>query len=512
MSALSYFKSYSKRFILRNSISKLLKPQYISTRYLSNKIFSDCKSAIIASGLKDGDTLCSGGFGLCGVPMGLIKTINNCQYKNLTLISNNGGTDDWGTGILINSGQIKRMISSYFGGNEEFARQYLNGEIEVELVPQGTLAERLRAGGSGIGGFYTRTGLGTWIETGEFPMKYKKNGNNEILIDILSIPKPKQIIDNIEYLFEKPLKSDVSIIKTNICDEFGNCQWDATARNINPECAMAGKYTIVECDKIVPIGSFKPENVHLSGVFIDAIVETNEKKIIEIMPDRKQKNISDKKLKIAHRAAKELHNGMIVNLGIGIPTLIPIIGNPNDMNGIWLHSENGIIGMGGYPNKGEESSDLVNAGKEATSLINGASIVSSSMSFNYIRGGHLDMVILGGMEVSQYGDIANWIVPGHIVKGMGGAMDLVAAPNTKVIVCMEHCNKYGKSKIVKECKLPVTGKKCVDKIITDLCVFDVDYNNGLTLIELMGDNTLDNVKKNTQCEFKISEKLKQLKV
>eukprot|EP01083_Nonionella_stella_P255405 876677_1 len=174
MSALSYFKSYSKRFILRNSISKLLKPQYISTRYLSNKIFSDCKSAIIASGLKDGDTLCSGGFGLCGVPMGLIKTINNCQYKNLTLISNNGGTDDWGTGILINSGQIKRMISSYFGGNEEFARQYLNGEIEVELVPQGTLAERLRAGGSGIGGFYTRTGLGTWIETGEFPMKYKK--------------------------------------------------------------------------------------------------------------------------------------------------------------------------------------------------------------------------------------------------------------------------------------------------------------------------------------------------
>eukprot|EP01083_Nonionella_stella_P241363 842923_1 len=275
---------------------------------------------------------------------------------------------------------------------------------------------------------------------------------------------------------------------------------------------MAGKYTIVECDKIVPIGSFKPENVHLSGVFIDAIVETNEKKIIEIMPDRKQKNISDKKLKIAHRAAKELHNGMIVNLGIGIPTLIPIIDNPNDMNGIWLHSENGIIGMGGYPYKGEESSDLVNAGKEATSLINGASIVSSSMSFNYIRGGHLDMVILGGMEVSQYGDIANWIVPGHIVKGMGGAMDLVAAPNTKVIVCMEHCNKYGESKIVKECKLPVTGKKCVDKIITDLCVFDVDYNNGLTLIELMGDNTLDNVKKNTQCEFKISEKLKQLKV
>ncbi|GAA8155407.1 CoA transferase subunit B [Helicobacter pylori] len=201
---------------------------------------------------------------------------------------------------------------------------------------------------------------------------------------------------------------------------------------------------------------------------------------------------------IIKRAAKELKEGMYVNLGIGLPTLVA-----NEVNGmnIVFQSENGLLGIGAYPLEGGVDADLINAGKETITVVPGASFFNSADSFAMIRGGHIDLAILGGMEVSQNGDLANWMIPKKLIKGMGGAMDLVHGAK-KVIVIMEHCNKYGESKVKKECSLPLTGKGVVHQLITDLAVFEFS-NNAMKLVELQEGVSLDQVKEKTEAEFEV---------
>ncbi|PUD66557.1 3-oxoacid CoA-transferase subunit B [Helicobacter pylori] len=201
---------------------------------------------------------------------------------------------------------------------------------------------------------------------------------------------------------------------------------------------------------------------------------------------------------IIKRAAKELKEGMYVNLGIGLPTLVA-----NEVSGmnIVFQSENGLLGIGPYPLEGSVDSDLINAGKETVTVVPGASFFNSADSFAMIRGGHIDLAILGGMEVSQNGDLANWMIPKKLIKGMGGAMDLVHGAK-KVIVIMEHCNKYGESKVKKECSLPLTGKGVVHQLITDLAVFEFS-NNAMKLVELQEGVSLDQVKEKTEAEFEV---------
>ena len=426
--------------------------------------------------MKSDSTVLCGGFGLCGVPDTLINEVANTpSITGLTAVSNNAGIPGSGLGKLLDTKQITRMVASYVGENKVLESMYLTGAVELELTPQGTLAQRCDAGGKGIPAFYTPAAFGTVVQTGEIPLRHNKDGS----IAQYGKPRDVKVFNGKSYVMEEAIAGDYAFVKAYKADKLGNVQFRLAAQNFNGAMARNAKVTIVEAEHIVEPGEMSPESIHVPGIYVKKVIQSTAAKGIEKYTNRPAEGESvdvksslgkgdaaSKRERIVKRAAKEFKNGMYANLGIGMPMLAPSFVDPSVS--VTLQSENGLLGLGPYPIKGEEDPDLINAGKETVTLLPGASVFGSEESFGMIRSGRIDMTMLGAMQVSAKGDLANWMLPGK-VKGFGGAMDLVSNPEkTRVVALLEHTDKKGGAKILKQCDFPLTGKQCVSRIITEL--------------------------------------------
>ncbi|NHN54611.1 CoA transferase subunit A [Calidifontibacter sp. DB0510] len=240
-----------------------------------DKVVSSAADAV--ADIATGSSLAVGGFGLCGMPMVLIKALHDTGVTDLDVVSNNCGVDDWGLGILLQDKRIRRMTASYVGENKEFARQYLSGELEVVLTPQGTLAEKLRAGGCGIPAFFTATGGGTQIAEGGLPWRYAEDGS----VAIASPPKETRTFGDREYVLEEAISTDFGLVRAAVGDRHGNLVFHSSARNFNPLCAMAGRVTIAEVEQLVEPGEIDPDRVHLPGIFVHRVVPLTREQVAE---------------------------------------------------------------------------------------------------------------------------------------------------------------------------------------------------------------------------------------
>jgi len=426
----------------------------------------------------DGAVLMGGGFGMTGNPVHLYHALAERDVRNLTLISNNVGEVGLGGGRLLRNGQLREAIGSFYTSNPEAVAAAQSGKLKVKLMPQGTLAEAIRAGGAGIGGFYTRTATGTVLAEG----------------------CETKWINGEEYLFVPALRADVAFIRAYRADTAGNLVYRMTERNFNPLMAMAADLVIAEVEEIVPVGTLSPDEIVTPGNFVDYLVQahtTLEELGSSASVATSQKAVDETRMNMARRALRELKRGEVVNLGIGIPTLVADLITPE--HGIILHTENGMLGVGPAPKSGGAMEYPVNAGKQPVTALPGSSYFDSATSFAMIRGGHVDVAIMGGLQVDEAANLANWTVPGEPLLGVGGAMDLASGAK-RLIVTMTHTARNGESKIVPEVTLPLTARHAVDMVITDLAVFKF-IDGQLTLIEIMPGATLEQVRASTAAAF-----------
>ncbi len=439
-------------------------------------------AAAAAELVQSGNTLLVGGFGMTGNPVHLVHALaERPEVTGLTYVGNNVGEAGLGGGRLLRNGQLRKAIGSFFTSNREAVEAAQSGRIEAELIPQGTLAEALRAGGAGIGAFYTPTSAGTRLaetrETRSF------NGQQQVL--------------------QEAIRGNVAFVRAWTADTAGNLQYRLTERNFNQAMATAADVVVAEVQHIVPEGQLDPDQIHTPGCFVDYLVQADiseETLGSSASVASSDKQVSDERMNMARAALAELSEGDVVNLGIGIPTLVADLITPE--HGIILHSENGMLGVGPEPTKGGAMDYPVNAGKIPVTALPGSSYFDSATSFGMIRGGHVDVAIMGGLQVDAQANLANWAVPGKPLLGVGGAMDLAHGAR-KLIVTMSHQDRAGRSKIVPSCELPLTALAAVDVIITELAVFRF-IEGSLTLTALMPGIDLAQVQQATDADFEVA--------
>lgn len=430
--------------------------------------------------VKSGDTIMVGGFGMTGNPVHLMHALAETDVKDLTYIANNVGEPGLGGGRLLRNGQISKAIGSFFTSNPEAVQAAQSGAIAFELMPQGSLAEAIRAGGAGIGGFYTPTAAGT----------------------VFAENSETKIINGRPHVFVPALRANVALLRAWTADTAGNLVYRMTEQNFNKAMAMAADVVIVEVEAIVPVGQLDPNQIHTPGSYVDYLVQAHtalDDLGSSASVEGSGKRVDDSRMNIARRALAELKRGDVVNLGVGIPTLVADLITPE--HGIILHTENGMLGVGPAPEAGGAMDYPVNAGKIPVTALPGSSYFDSADSFAMIRGGHVDVAIMGGLQVDQHGNLANWAVPGKPLLGVGGAMDLASGAR-RLIITMTHTNRDGSPKIVPECTLPLTATGAVDMVITDLAVFAF-ADGQLRLVELMPGATLEDVQAETSAAFSV---------
>jgi 3-oxoacid CoA-transferase len=458
-------------------------------------------SAVAATAdIPDGASILVGGFGvLQGWPHELFFALRERDTKDLTLICNSPGFGPFSPQILAENRQIKKLIAS-FGGysyrTTPLSEQIGRGEVEFEMVPQGTLVERIRAGGAGIPAFFTPTGVGTVVEEG----------------------KEKRVFNGRTYLLETAIRADFALVRAHRADRNGNLVYRRSARNFHPPFATAAEVTIAEVDEIVELGQLDPEAVATPGIFVNRLVcrETPLRKetVFELMRSMGRNvkvaetgNEGGRGLSpelMALRAARLLEPGQYVNLGIGLPTLV----SDFIASDVTLHAENGILGYGRIAPSGEEDIDLYNASSQLVTLLPGASFFHSADAFGMARGGHLDTVILGGFQVAANGDLANWKTPNMSAGAVGGAMDLAAGART-LIVIMFHTTKNGESKLLPKCTYPLTACGKVSWVVTNLALIQVDQE-GFLLREVAPGVTVDEVRAATSAPLRIANDMRTM--
>ena len=431
-----------------------------------------------AAKVRSGNALIVGGFGMTGNPTNIVHALAETGVTDLTYIGNNVGEPGLAGGRCLRKGMFKKVIGSFFTSNPEAVDAAQSGEVEFELLPQGTLAEAIRAGGAGLGGFFTPTAAGTPLAEG----------------------CETRVINGTEMVFVPALRADVAIIRAWRADTIGNLQYRMTENNFNQAAATAAGLVIAEVEEIVPAGALDADFIHTPGCFVDYLVQA------ELNPEHlgtsasvaaSLKKVDEARMAMARVALAELQRGDIVNLGVGIPTLVADLIKPED--GIVLHSENGMLGVGPEPATGGAMEYPINAGKVPVTALPGSSYFDSAASFAMIRGGHVDVAIMGGLQVDEQGNLANWAVPGKPLLGVGGAMDLASGAG-KLIVTMTHCDRNGNSKVVRRCSLPLTARNAVDVLITDLAVFKFD-DSGMRLVKLMPGITEEEVREKTAAGY-----------
>ncbi|WUH98563.1 3-oxoacid CoA-transferase subunit A [Spirillospora sp. NBC_00431] len=421
-----------------------------------NKVYESPQAAV--ADVPDGASVSIAGFGKThSFPTSLTVALREQGARQLCLVANSLGEGPYRSITLVENRQVNRLIVSFSARAGEATsaaeKQIAAGEIEVELVPQGTLVERLRAGGAGIGAFFTRTAVGTAVADG----------------------KETRVIDGVEHVLEMGLKVDYAFIRAARADRFGNLEFDGVGRNFMPAFAKGAQITIAEVDEIVD-GELHPERIGLPGIFVSRVV----RKTVDVEHDfpvvregrgaDSARTVNGKKAltrkQMAEVAAGLVPSGSYMNLGLGIPTLISDYISGRD---IVLHSENGVLGYGTIASRDDYDPEIYNAGGQYVHLEKGASFFESVTSFEMVRGGKVDFVALGAFQVDADANLANWSTPNMVGGGIGGAMDLVAG-DVNVMVLMMHSDSKGNPKLVNSCEYPLTGLNCVNIVVTDLCV------------------------------------------